>query len=40
MSRIYNNPADVLRGHDEQLIGATKHLIEENRQEVITHVSR
>ena len=24
---IYNNPADVLRGHDEQLIGATKHLM-------------
>lgn len=24
---IYNNPADVLRGVDEQLIGATKHLM-------------
>ena len=24
---VYNNPADVLRGHDEQLIGATKHLM-------------
>ena len=32
---IYNNPADVLRGHDEQLIGATKHLMKKNRQKVI-----
>lgn len=24
---IYNNPADVIRGVDEQLIGATKHLM-------------